>query len=442
MNEERATCFLPATGGLRGTITVPGDKSVSHRALLLGAVNDGPVVVRGFLRSADTAATLAAVRALGVQVDELPDGELVVQGRGWGGLREPEDVIDVANSGTLIRLLPGLVASCPFLCVFTGDASIRRRPMRRILDPLARMGAVVAGRAGDSLAPFCIRGGALRGMRHRLAVASAQVKSCLLLAGLRAEGETTVVEPGLSRDHTERLISHAGGTVLREAEAAGGWSITVRAVDSLRLSEVRVPGDFSSAAFFLVASLLVPGSEVVIENVGLNPTRTGLVNVLKRMGAELTVEVTDDSGPEPSGRVTARTSRLVATDIGPEEIPNVIDELPLLLLAAGRAEGVTRVSGAAELRAKESDRLRAMSSLLSGLGLQVRESEDGMEVVGEPRGWQGGRVMSMGDHRIAMVGAVAGLASREGVWVDDTACIGVSFPAFESVLEELGGQRT
>ncbi len=441
MNElKRVVLFLPARRGLRGRVTIPGDKSVSHRAVLLGAVNDGPLTVHNFLASADTEATVAAVRALGVRVDVENGSDLRVYGEGWEGLREPEDVINVGNAGTLIRLAPGLVASCPFLCVFTGDASIRRRPMRRILEPLARMGADVAGRGGDSLPPFAIRGGKLVGLHHELGVASAQVKSCLLLAGLRAEGETTVVEPAATRDHTERMIAFAGGQVRREPAAGGAWSVSLRPVERLRLRDIRVPGDFSSAAFFIVAALLVPSSEVVVEDVGLNPTRTGLLDVLVRMGADLEVEMTDQSGPEPIGRVTARSSLLRATEVAPDEVPNVIDELPLFLLAAARAEGVSRLWGARELRAKESDRLASMAALLGGLGIAVKETDDGMEVVGNPGGWSGGRLESLGDHRIAMVGAVAGVASSEGVWVEDADCVAVSFPTFNAVLEQLGGE--
>ncbi len=267
--------FLPAAEGLRGTVRVPGDKSVSHRAVLLGAVNDGPVRVAGFLRSADTLATVAAVRALGVMVEET-GSDLVIHGAGWEGLREPPDVIDVRNAGTLMRLLPGLVASLPFLSVLTGDASIRRRPMGRVLGPLRDMGATVAGRSDDSLPPVAIRGGRLRGMRHDLQVASAQVKSCILLAGLRAEGETRVMEPAASRDHTERMIRYAGGRVEREGPSDGPGMVRLWPVERLQMDSLAVPGDFSSAAFFVVAALLIEGSSVTIENVGLNPTRTGL----------------------------------------------------------------------------------------------------------------------------------------------------------------------
>lgn len=442
---------FPPSRGLVGTVRVPGDKSVSHRALLLGSVNDGPVRVTGFLRSEDTLATLAAVRALGVTVDE--DGEhLVVHGAGWEGLKEPADVIDVRNSGTLMRLLPGLLAPLPFLSILTGDASIRRRPMARILRPLAAMGATVAGREHDTLPPVAIRGGTLRGMRHELTVASAQVKSCLLLAGLRARNETAVAEPAASRDHTERMIRHAGGRVERQGPADGPGVVTVWPVERLRMDALSVPGDFSSAAFFLVAALLTPDSSVTVEHVGLNPTRIGLLRVLERMGARIEVEpapLTTGSprSPmavaalpadlEPAGRITAHTSTLVATDVGAEEVPNVIDELPLFLLAAARAEGVSRLRGAAELRAKESDRLRAMAGLLETLGVRVVEYADGMDVFGQPTGWDRGRIATEGDHRVAMAGAIAGAASFRGTSIDDVDCIAVSYPGFIRDLEAL-----
>ncbi len=370
---------------------MPGDKSVSHRAVLLGAVNDGPVTVTGFLRSADTLATVAAARALGVEVDEHAD-RLVVQGRGWEGLSEPDDVIDVANSGTLIRLLPGTGG----LVSFPLRAHGRREHPSPAHGPRPRTpgghGSLPWWDGGpDTLPPLAIRGGALRGITHRMAMASAQVKSCLLLAGLRAAGETTVVEPAASRDHTERMIRYTGGRVEREGPPDGPGHVRVWPAKGLHMDALSVPGDFSSAAFFLVAALLTADSEVTIENAGLNPSRTGLLAVLRRMGADLHVEPADTRGPEPEGSITARSSALTATDVGASEVPDLIDELPLFLLAAAKAEGTSRLRGAAELRAKESDRLSAMAAMLRALGVQVIEYPDGMDVVGDPERLDGRR---------------------------------------------------
>lgn len=431
--------FLPAADGLNGSFAVPGDKSISHRAVLLGAVNDGPVRVTGFLRSADTLASVRAVRALGVTVDEQ-GCQLTIHGQGWDGLREPDDVIDVANAGTLMRLLPGLLASRDFLCVLTGDASIRRRPMARVLEPLAAMGVTVAGRKRNTLPPVALRGGRLRGITYTLPVASAQVKSCLLLAGLRAEGETRLVESSPSRDHTERMVAYAGGRVEQTLLPDGRNQVSVWPCSGLKSSEVAVPGDFSSAAFFVVGALLVPGSEVRVTGVGLNSTRTGLTDVLMRMGADIEVEPTGVTGPEPVGRIVARTSELKATDVAAREVPGLIDELPLFLLVAARARGTSRLRGAGDLRAKESDRLSAMAALLRALGVDVVEHPDGMDVTGLPEGWRRGEVRSMADHRLAMVGAIAGAASREGVHVDDIACAAISYPEFVDTLARLGGR--
>ncbi|MHB1344920.1 MAG: 3-phosphoshikimate 1-carboxyvinyltransferase [Thermoleophilia bacterium] len=429
--------FGPARSGLRGAIAAPGDKSISHRALMFGAVSRGPVRVRGFLRSDDTLASVAAMRAFGVEVEEISPTELTVHGAGWEGLSEPADVINVGNAGTLMRLLPGLVAGRPFLTVLTGDASIRTRPMARVLAPLAEMGARVWGRGGGTVPPVGIVGGALRGISHRLLVASAQVKSCVLLAGLQAEGDTVVVEPAPSRDHTERLIAAAGGWVGREDLPGGGVAVTVRRLPEPRLERIDVPGDPSSAAFPLVAALLVPDSRVTVRAVGFNPTRTGLFTVLHRMNARLTLTEGPSVGGEPRGDVTAETSELVATDVEASEVPLLIDELPIWALAAARAEGTSRLRGAAELRVKESDRLAAVAAVLRALGIEVTEYPEGLDIVGSPGGWHGGRVATNGDHRLAMVGAVAGLAATSEVLVDDIGCMAVSYPAFVATMETL-----
>ncbi len=438
MSDPQGATFLSATQGLHGALSVPGDKSISHRAVLLGAVNSRPLTITGFLRSADTMATVAAVQSLGVSVEDQGEG-LVVGGRGWAGLSEPGNILDVANAGTLIRLLPGILASLPFLTVLTGDASIRRRPMARIVEPLKAMGATVMARKGNTLPPLAIFGGPLRGITHHMPVASAQVKSCVLLAGLRASGVTSVVEPGVSRDHTERLLRFGGARVEREDAADGSGTVRVWPVDRLTLSDIAVPGDFSSAAFFIFAALLVDGSEITIDNVGLNPTRTALLEVLEGMGAHIQVQPSAAIGPEPVGRITVRSTELQAVEVGPRLVPNLIDELPLFLLAAAKARGVSRLRGAAELRAKESDRLSAMADVLRALGVSVVEHPDGMDIEGRPQGWRGGAISARGDHRISMVGAIAGLASDDGVHVDDIDCAAVSYPGFVDAVGRLGG---
>jgi 3-phosphoshikimate 1-carboxyvinyltransferase len=436
----RSRLFLPADQGLTGRLRVPGDKSISHRALLFGALNQGPVTISGSLRSADTAATMAALRSFGLRVEEGDGADLLVHGAGWEGLSEPGDVIDVGNSGTTMRLLPGVAAALPFLSVLSGDASIRRRPMARIIEPLTAMGATVLGRGGGLYPPMAVKGGRLRSIEHEMSVASAQVKSCLLLAGLRADGPSTIIEPAPSRDHTERMIRYAGGRVKRRQLPDGRGLLEVWPVEELHLEHIDVPGDLSSAAFFIVAALLVPDSEVQIDGVGLNPSRTAVLDVLERMGADIEVVPAPEGALEPTGTIIARSSELRATDVGADEVPNLIDELPLFLLAAARAAGVSRLRGAAELRAKESDRLAAMAAALRALGVTVTEHPDGMDVQGLAEPWSGGAMASAQDHRIAMVGAVAGLGSREGVTVDDINCTVVSFPGFTDALVGLGAR--
>ncbi len=421
---------VAASGPLAGEIAVNGDKSVSHRALLVGAVCDGPVRVSGFGGSADTGATLAAVRALGVAVDEVSPTELVVHGVGLRGLREPAAVIDVLNSGTLLRLLPGILAGQPSgRFTLDGDESIRRRPVDRIALPLHRMGARID--TTDGCAPMTIDAGhVLTGITYELPVASAQVKSCLLLAGLYAAGETTIVEPLATRDHTERLLRAAGARIERHPGA-----VTVRPATALRLDELVVPGDFSSAAFFIVAATLVPESHIFLRGVGVNPGRAGLLTVLERMGARVSLfnRRTTAAG-EPIADIEVRHAELVGTDVEPELVPTMIDELPVLALAAARARGTTRIRGAEDLRRKESDRIETTAEALVALGARVTTTDDGWQLRGTPARLRGGTVDPHGDHRIAMMGAIAGLYSEGGVRVLDADCIDVSFPGFRDLL--------
>ncbi|HSC49618.1 MAG TPA: 3-phosphoshikimate 1-carboxyvinyltransferase [Gaiellaceae bacterium] len=415
---------------LHGHIAVPGDKSVSHRAVLLGAISDGETSVRGFGRSADTESTIAAVRALGVTVHDDDVDELRVEGLGLRGLREPSAPIDCGNSGTTLRLLAGILAGQAGRFELTGDDSLRRRPMERIAEPLRQMGALVE--TTDGTPPLTIQGAALRGIRYELPVASAQVKSCVLLAGLYAAGRTTVVEPLPTRDHTELMLTAAGVNVRRQQRR-----ISIGPAERLRLGEVVVPGDFSAAAPFVVAATLLPGSELTIHDVGLNPRRTGLLEVLARMGARITIFHRHRSSGEPVGDVEVRSAELVATSIGAEEVPLLVDELPLFALAAACARGESRVEGARELRVKETDRIESVTASLRALGLRLTATEDGFTVRGVPARPRGGSMASLGDHRIAMLGAVAGLASREGVELGDPQAVAVSFPGFFELLDSV-----
>jgi 3-phosphoshikimate 1-carboxyvinyltransferase len=422
---------IEPVSALVGHVAVPGDKSISHRAVLIGAVCEGETGIAGFGRSADTEATIAAVRALGVRVDEHDVDTLTVHGVGMRGLRGPGRPIDCGNAGTLVRLLAGILAgqtSQQF--ELTGDESLSARPMNRIAVPLARMGAGIET-AGGRL-PLGIDARPLRGIAYELPVASAQVKSCVLLAGLFAEGETTVVEPIPTRDHTERLLEQAGARVTRRPT-----SVTVERAAELRLPDLEIPGDISSAAPFLVAAAIVPGSAVTVHGVGLNPRRTGLLDVLERMGARVAIYNRRRIGGEPAGDVELRASDLVGATVTAQEVPALVDELPLLAVAACHAHGDTVVRGASELRVKESDRLEALVEELRRIGGHVRATSDGFRVRGVPARLRGGVVDTHGDHRLAMLGAVAGVASREGVELRGADAIAVSFPGFFDVLEQV-----
>ena len=421
---------IEPAAALRGHIAVPGDKSISHRAVLFGAIGDGETDVRGFGRSGDTEATIAAVRALGVTVAEEDVDSLRIYGVGLRGLREPESPIDCGNSGTTLRLLAGILAGQQGRFELTGDESLRRRPVDRIAAPLAEMGATVE--SADGTPPLAIEGGELRGIRYELPVASAQVKSCVLLAGLYAAGRTTVVEPLPTRDHTELMLEAAGVRVTGKQRR-----ISIGPAEHLRLGEVDVPGDFSAAAPFIVAATLLPGSELTIHDVGVNPRRTGLLDVLARMGARITVFNRHKSAGEPVGDLDVRSAELTATTVTAEEVPRMVDELPLFALAAGTAHGESRVEGAQELRVKETDRIETVTTSLRGLGIRVTASDDGLGVRGVPSRPKGGGMSSHGDHRIAMLGAVAGLSSREGVELQDAQAVAVSFPGFFELLDSV-----
>jgi 3-phosphoshikimate 1-carboxyvinyltransferase len=436
------TDFEPL-GALRGVLRPPADKSISHRAAMIAAMGEGETDVVGYLDAADTRSTLAAVEAVGAQlVHEEIATDAVGAGDGLGapglriagvGLRGARPAaIDVGNAGTLLRLLPGWLAGQPEgRWTLDGDDSIRRRPVDRVADPLREMGARLGARE-ERLPPLEIEAAPLHGIDYELPVASAQVKSCLLFAGLLAAGETRIVEPLPTRDHSERMLRAAGAQVTRE-----GDTVVVSPAERLSPGRIVVPADFSSAAFFIVAATIIPGSDVVLRDVGLNPTRTGLLDILRRMGAEA-IEVTEagEEGGEPIGEIRVGHSELRGCEVGGADVPLAIDELPLVALAACFAEGTTTIGEAAELRRKESDRIAVVSDALNALGGAVEPTADGMAIEGVG-GLRGGAIDSHGDHRIAMLGAIAGAASRDGVTVGDMAAAEVSYPGFEVDLHSL-----
>ena len=424
-------------GSLKGTAPVPGDKSISHRALILGALAVGETRVSGLLEAEDVLGTAKAMSALGADLLRDGDGLWRVWGRGVGGLAEPEGVLDFGNSGTGARLVMGAVATTAMRAVFTGDASLRRRPMKRVLEPLTLFGAEFDAREGG-LMPVTLRGAMHPlAVEHEVAVASAQVKSALLLAALNAPGRSRIVQRALTRDHTEKMLSAFGAKIAVEALAGGGEAVEVDGEVDLVPAVVDVPCDPSSAAFPLVAALIVPGSQVRIPGVLLNPRRTGLIDTLKEMGADIAVENARESGGEKIGDLVVRASSLKGVEVPPERAPSMIDEYPILAIAAAFAEGATSMRGLEELRVKESDRLAAIVAGLRANGVAVEESEDGMTVTGGAVAG-GGTVTTHMDHRIAMSFLVMGLASRDAVTVDDAAMIATSFPEFEELMRGLG----
>ncbi|HEX4848240.1 MAG TPA: 3-phosphoshikimate 1-carboxyvinyltransferase [Novosphingobium sp.] len=430
-----------ATGPLKGMIRVPGDKSISHRSIMLGALAVGETRVTGLLEGEDVLATAAAMRAMGASVERVGEGEWSVHGVGVGALLQPEAPLDMGNSGTSTRLLMGLVASHAIETRFFGDASLSKRPMGRVIDPLSQMGAAFEASEGGRL-PLTVRGAnPAVPIRYRLPVASAQVKSAILLAGLNTPGITTVIEPVPTRDHSERMLRGFGAELEVETDSAGVRTIRIRGEAELKPQTIEVPGDPSSAAFFLVAALVVPGSELTIQNVGLNPTRAGIIEVLRQMGGDITELNRRDVGGEPVADLLVRHSALKGIAVDPAVVPSMVDEFPVLFVAAALAEGTTVTTGLDELRVKESDRITVMAEALTLAGARVTETEDGLTIHGtggEPlRGSANSRVKTQLDHRIAMSMAVAGLASRDGVEVDDTRPIATSFPVFEDLLAEV-----
>lgn len=420
---------------IHGEISVPGDKSLSHRAVLLAALADGTTTITGFLPGEDCLCTMRALQAMGCVIEVISDTELRVHGTG-GKLQPPLEPLECGNSGTAMRLIAGVLAAQPFKSRLIGDASLSSRPMKRIVDPLHQMGAKIQGRGDKHTAPLEIEGGPLTGIEYTLPVASAQLKSCLLLAGLFAQGTTSIIEPTATRDHTERLLAHFHvPPVITPAHEGKGRTVRVRGGSKLHAQDFHVPGDFSSAAFWITAAAALPGASLTITNLGMNSTRTGLLRVLSHMGAHLH-ETISDSSSEPSGVMHVNGRKLRGIKIDGPVIANVIDELPIIAVAGALAEGKTEIRDAKELRVKETDRIEAMAFNLRAFGVQVDEHEDGMTIHGGSP-LKGARVNSRGDHRIAMACAILGLFSRGETVIEDTACIATSYPTFQDDLPRI-----
>lgn len=418
---------------VRGEITVPGDKSISHRSIMFGSISKGVTTVRGFLRGEDNMATFNIFRLMGIGIED--DGETIrIEGKGLHGLQEPSDVLDCGNSGTSMRLITGLLAGQKFFSVLTGDRYLRRRPMKRVIGPLTQMGGLIYGRDGGEKAPLAIVGRPLAGIDYTTPVASAQIKSALMLAGLYASGETRVREPHLSRDHSERMLRFFGADVATEDSC-----VVVRGGRDLEGRDIVVPGDISSAAFFMVAGLIVPNSELTIAGVGINPTRTGIIDILKAMGGDIRLENVREASGEPVADIVVRSSTLKGTVIDGELVTRAIDELPVACVAAAMAEGTTVIRDARELRVKETDRIKAMATNLATAGVILQETEDGMIIDGT-ESLAGCSVESFGDHRIAMSMIIAGLRSRGEISVTDVECIDTSFPTFLSLVERVAAR--
>ncbi len=430
---ERVDFYVRPGSRLRGQVRVPGDKSISHRAVMLGAIADGTTEISGWLEAADTLCTLRAFQKMGVETEGPEEGRLFIHGVGRGGLKGAGEPLDLGNSGTSMRLLTGLLAGQSFDSVLVGDESLSRRPMRRVTEPLKRMGAKIET-SPEGTAPIEIYGGQkLHGIEYKIPVASAQVKSALLLAGLYAEGVTCLEEPAPTRDHTERMLRGFGYPVFKE-----GRRIWLEGGERLQATRLDVPADISSAAFFMVGASIAPGSEVVLEHVGINPTRTGVIQILRRMGADMEILNPREMGGEPVADLRVRSASLRGIRIPEELVPLAIDEFPVLFVAAACAEGETVLTGAEELRVKESDRIQVMADGLRALGIDARPTPDGMVIRGGELG--GGRVHAHGDHRIAMAFAIAALRAREPILIEDCANVATSFPTFVQIAALLGLQ--
>jgi 3-phosphoshikimate 1-carboxyvinyltransferase len=429
---------LKRAQSLKGEIIPPPDKSISHRAVMLASIAQGKSIVKNFLRAEDPISTMSAFRSMAIEIEEKAGNELIIHGKGLHGLKEPFDVIDCGNSGTTVRLisgiLSGLCAGSSFFSVLTGDDSLKQRPMARVINPLKEMGADISARNGDKYLPMAIKGGSLKAIDYKMPVASAQVKSCLILAGLYADGATTITEMQKSRDHTERMLKSMGADI-----EIDGLAIKVkgRSNEELTPIDVTVPADFSSAAFFIAAALIIPDSEILIKNVCVNPTRTGMLDVIKNMGGNVRLENIRNVSGEPVADIYCKNSdSLKAVKIGKDIMPSLIDEFPILCVLAAQAEGITEIRGAEELRVKESDRIKAMASELKKLGVELEEYTDGISIKGRAS-LKGSVVESYHDHRIAMSLAIAALASDGTTTINNSSCVDISFPGFFEELKKL-----
>ena len=422
--------ILKKSKGLLGELTVPGDKSISHRTVMLGALAEGVTEAEGFLPGADCLSTISCFRQMGVSIHQEGD-RILIHGVGLHGLKAPERILDAGNSGTTVRLLSGILAGQNFTSRITGDASIQRRPMKRIIEPLSQMGASVSSVNGNGCAPLEIHGSSLRGIHYHTPVASAQVKSCILLAGMYGQNATSVTEPALSRDHTERMLRFMGASL-----SSDGRTVSIQPEPRLKGKKIRIPGDISSAAYFIAAGLLVPNSEILLKNVGINTTRSGMLNVCRDMGADLTLLNEDTSGPEPVADLLVKSSSLHGTVIEGDLIPALIDELPILAVLAAFAQGTTTIRDAAELKVKESDRIASVSENLRRMGADVTPTEDGMILHGG-KPLHGATIETGLDHRIAMSFSVAALAAEGDTKIPDADCVSISYPEFYQDLASL-----
>lgn len=421
---------IKPTHKINGTIRVPGDKSISHRAVMFGALAKGTTRIEGFLTGADCLSTIQCFKQMGIEIEQEED-RVTVQGKGWYGLQEPAARLDVGNSGTTIRLMAGIMATQPFHVVMEGDESIAKRPMRRVIGPLRQMGAKIDGRKEGEFTPLSIRGGGLTGISYESPVASAQVKSAILLAGLQAQGETSVTEPHLSRDHTERMLQAFGVQVERD-----GLTVRVKGGQELQGRDIQVPGDISSAAFLIAAVMMVPGSSLLIENVGINPSRTGIIDVVRQMGGGLELLNERVVNEEPVADLKVTYAPLHGIEIAGDIIPRLIDEIPVIAVMATQATGQTVIRDAQELKVKETDRIATVVSQLGKFGAQVEPTDDGMMISGTSK-LKGAVIDSMGDHRIGMAMAIAGLAAEGETQIENDEAIAVSFPGFAELLERI-----